>query len=541
MKSARLLLAVSILVAWSCLYTANLVSEEMAPDDPQIVLPDVVLEIEDLSVEKVEAEIPLQEQLPVPQRKIPLPEIDELEIVEPPVDLEEPMFDFSIKRPQTLSIGAQANISLGLADQLMSSFSVYSVTDPRFKIMFDHEIQGRLAWKPYGSGFFSSSNELAGFFRSVVAGSQIDLEGLYSRREDGLQGRGADGSYSRIFRSADALASVDMHVSNRLGLSASLALRTTDLSFAGSTRETLTEIAVSPVVAAELDMNEIFAVFLCNYELRTVRANLATVSHRLGVNVSTTVGLPYELRIDGDLGFHLESAEQLKFALPFRVSVSGNVLERVSFSLGGGYDIRQYGVREVLLGDEALGLADTTLGDDMLWVVEAASQARVLKRLYVAGDVSFASHSALLAADPADIKDSLPRPVQQIAAYTLTTSLLARWNITPSVIVRVEYERELLEKAVFSPYDRAWFEIVANEKLGLFGGSASVLLVTGLIDDFQLPVVDLSGFYKVAETVECGLELADLLAPFLTDGIRYGWAYYAEAGFNVAAFVQISF
>ena len=48
------------------------------PQEPDIILPEVILRIEDFSVEEVEAGIPGGEELSAPERTIPLPEVGEM-------------------------------------------------------------------------------------------------------------------------------------------------------------------------------------------------------------------------------------------------------------------------------------------------------------------------------------------------------------------------------------------------------------------------------------------------------------------------------
>jgi len=65
------------------------VAQEMEPSEPEIVLPSVVLEIEDLSVENVRAKLPENELVP-PEIEVPLPEAEELQIEEPPSSFQLP-------------------------------------------------------------------------------------------------------------------------------------------------------------------------------------------------------------------------------------------------------------------------------------------------------------------------------------------------------------------------------------------------------------------------------------------------------------------
>jgi hypothetical protein len=54
------------------------------PQEPDIVLPEVILRIEDFSVESVESTLPAEEGTLPPARELPLPERGELTIAELP-------------------------------------------------------------------------------------------------------------------------------------------------------------------------------------------------------------------------------------------------------------------------------------------------------------------------------------------------------------------------------------------------------------------------------------------------------------------------
>ena len=76
-----LMLAASIAVAQA--QGASGAGPSVAPGEPEIVLPQQILQIEDLSVEKVEAQLPPGDELLPPERKIPVLDEGDLAISEP--------------------------------------------------------------------------------------------------------------------------------------------------------------------------------------------------------------------------------------------------------------------------------------------------------------------------------------------------------------------------------------------------------------------------------------------------------------------------
>ena len=65
-------------------------SQDIEPSEPSIVLPAVVLEIEDLSIESITAVLPEDEEILPPEIEFPLPEVGELEVEEPHMDFTMP-------------------------------------------------------------------------------------------------------------------------------------------------------------------------------------------------------------------------------------------------------------------------------------------------------------------------------------------------------------------------------------------------------------------------------------------------------------------
>ena len=112
----------------------------VAPGEPEIIMPQVILQVEDLSVEKVEAQLPPEEDLLPPVRTIPVLGEGELAVGEPtipaaPVESEGPA------RPSNDRL-LSSEVKLGAGSLNMISGSVALKTlgpDPRFSLQFQHE------------------------------------------------------------------------------------------------------------------------------------------------------------------------------------------------------------------------------------------------------------------------------------------------------------------------------------------------------------------------------------------------------------------
>jgi hypothetical protein len=62
---------------------------------------------------------------------------------------------------------------------------------------------------------------------------------------------------------------------------------------------------------------------------------------------------------------------------------------------------------------------------------------------------------------------------------------------------------------------------------GTFGGEIGADIP--LVFPFQMPIINLSGYYRISESVRFSLEISDPLAPFLGNGRAY-WGPYEAPG-----------
>ncbi|KPJ87001.1 MAG: hypothetical protein AMS17_09975, partial [Spirochaetes bacterium DG_61] len=104
--------------------------QELEPEEPEIVLPSVILEIEDLSTELVTAALPEEEDLMIPEPQFPLPTAGELEVGEPDIDFILPQTGapmFQLKEGKYLT--AEAVLGAGTVNQFYSRISLYFLGD----------------------------------------------------------------------------------------------------------------------------------------------------------------------------------------------------------------------------------------------------------------------------------------------------------------------------------------------------------------------------------------------------------------------------
>ena len=179
-------------------------SQEIEPSEPGIVLPSVLLEIEDLSIESITAGLPEDKELLPPEIEFPLPEMEELAIDDPRLDLTVPTSGspaFQIREGKYLT--TEAVLGIGTANQFFSRISLYYLgKKPEGKIQYQHETIDGFSSKSPGSGYSSREDMLDGYLSFDAGKSHIRTEGAFYEIERGLQGKG--NYYSKVNRFIEA-------------------------------------------------------------------------------------------------------------------------------------------------------------------------------------------------------------------------------------------------------------------------------------------------------------------------------------------------
>ena len=140
LASASLVAAQSAAPPRPCSLHGQPPNPAVAPGEPEIIMPQVILQVEDLSVEKVEAQLPPEEELLPPVRTIPTLSEGELAVGEPtipaaPVEAEGP------SRPSNdRLLSSEVQLGAGTVNMIMGSVALKTLgPDPRFSLQFHHE------------------------------------------------------------------------------------------------------------------------------------------------------------------------------------------------------------------------------------------------------------------------------------------------------------------------------------------------------------------------------------------------------------------
>ena len=538
MNRRLMLLSAVILMIFSRHFSGF--SQDIEPSEPSIVLPAVVLEIEDLSIESITAVLPEDEEILPPEIEFPLPEVGELEVEEPHMDFTMPQTGvpaFQIREGKYLT--TEAVLGIGTTNQFFSRISLYYLgKKPEGKILYQHEALDGFSSKPAGSGYGMREDRLEGSLSFDLGSAEIRTEGAYRELERGLQGNG--NFYSKINRFVGVGGQAEYQIGDRFLLKGYIDTSVAAQLITGgsSASEEVTEVYISPKIAGELRFSRLVLGIEPRFSYRNVFDNEDLSLMRGGLSGYFEADISDKYRLNGSLGWYW--IENLGHLVPFNLALTVTPTEFFSFTAGGGYRIEEFNLKDIF-NDYPLAGVPASLYDNHGWFAELRSGWIPFQGWMFDAGLLYTDNKKM--PSPGDLPGTTTTglfPLTQIKAQRLSMDTGVRWNISESFSARFGLESEFLKKPEFYPGNRATLEVNGIEKKGRYGGGFSSEFLTGVNDSVQLPVLDLNGFFRATDFLRFVLEIDDLLYPLL-DGRRYYWEPYIEPGLKVILKAHINF
>jgi len=527
-----------VLLILSLLVT-QLSAEAIEPEEPDIVLPEVILQVADLVVENVEAELPEEAELFPPEREAPLPEEGELTVEEPVMPLSVPSGIEESSSAAEPGLIAEGILGAGSLNHLYSSISLYQMgVEPRFKLKFLHETLDGFAGHDQGSGYDFREDFLWGGVKFELGDLSLDTSGEFHDIEKGFQGEGT--FTSRIFRAGQGEVEAEYPLGERLWVLGNIQAGFFSRLLTGSDAEESTEILVAPELSLELRLAKSRLGLRSLYKYSSLLENDESVVTRMELEGYFGVDFLPQLRVEGSGGWFWSDA--LGNLFPFALNLSGALFDVLSFSLSGGYRIEHIDYR-LIFQDYDLVEAPGSLSDNYGWYSDLNLSYSLSPQFSLLGGGNLSWNSAMVDpyADPAEVSGYDPNsglfPFRQVDANSFSSRIGLRWHPLSVLGLSGSWEMEWLDHPGFTPQYKIRLEAEIKERLGKWGGNGYLLLQDW--PDSQLPLMGISGFYKLSGTIKLILEFEDILALFQNDP-RTIWYPYQEPGFYGIAKVQIS-
>jgi hypothetical protein len=520
------------------------------PEEPDIVLPEVILRIEDFSVESVDSTLPAEEAALPPARELPLPDPGELAVSEPqlPLAVEEPAEPASKAAGKAQTLSALVELGAGSMNHLLSRVSLFRQgDDPRFRLRFVHETLDGLSGEPSGSGFNLRQDSLEGALKLRLSSLRLDTQGELREEERGLQGQPSPAPptpfVSRVFRRGGVAAELAWPMGSHWTLAGAV-----DSSFAaqlltGAAPQGLTEILAAPKLSVELRYPKYWASLAGRYAYRDFLEGGREAVNRAGVEAG--------FGVDPLAGLHLEArggwlwGNLLGHRFPFSLSLSAVPSPVFSLNLEGGYRVEQIDARN-LLDNFPWGELPVTILDDHGWYTDLGLGFTLKRALSVQAGTHLAWHSAQPSPPPTPIQDARTGlyPLDQVSAVRLAVEAALRWTPARQTFLAASWRMQLLDRLTFEPTTEVRLDGEAATSSGRWGGRGSLVFRIGYAPEVPaytlVPELSLGVFYKASEAISLVLEGEDLLSPLADGGDRWSWYPFVEPGIRGTFKVQIN-
>ncbi len=523
---------------------------------PELVLPEVTVDIKDLSVENIEAMLPPAGAPVVVKTDVILPAGPEITVQAPAETLAVEGSDPLGGTASTPSpFATQATLGLGSQNRVVGDLNVSTTGgNTQSSLSFSHETADGISAQKQGSGYNTRDDTIAGDISGKLGPLEGGFQGSYSEKEVGLQQQSSD-YVSRLGRNLDGTASLRLQLLDWLsvegsvgGVNDSLTLTSTSAIPPGQENE----YKGSSHLAASAHTGILTVGISGDYEYRLAQLITGTDDQiqRLRTGVSLSLNFPASFLLEGSVAWFLSSrGESL---LPFSIHATAAPFSALTLDASAGYRVIPYDEGDILSLNPYLIPVD--LVDDSGWFADGGFQLALTEAVSVRAKLSFMASSAMLTSDGFAASSGVTSPpfpfysgtplylVNQVAANRLSADAGVRWTVAPGFTLDGGWKRELLDKPSFAPLDEITGEAIAMEPTGAYGGQLSVTLLTGFPPTAQVPELDLGGFVRLSEPAQLHLDLYDLLWPLGADRSRYGPSLYpyVEPGFRVVASVRLS-
>ena len=520
------------------LASALVAAQDAEPEEPGIVLPPTLLEVADLQVEEISAIVPDDDVQLLPELIIPLPKADEIFLPEEEFDIPYPdqleggQVGIVYRPERRADIFSEGEIAVGSMNHVHGDLNLYRLgPDPRFDLLFFHDKIDGYGLRSAGSGFFHSSDRLEGSLSIDTSGAEIDAAAGITESSEGLQGVGDFEvlTYREVFGEAE----VAYPLTETIGLRGTLSSSYAQQILSSASPSIKAEISADALVGIDIETR------VAGFGASLAYGFLDAVSpaHHLDLELVSDVRLTDAFSLDLAIGVVWDPS--ISFRYPFSVGALYQPTDLFAVSAGGGYFVR-FPTVGGLRPDNRFVELDTTLGPEYGWFAETEVQSRPARTVNLFGGLKF------------EYLDS-----GYIISSTITesTGLFPLIRTTGAEDPRLEAEIGLdLEIGKGFAASAGWTgrflgdhpyeaDHVFTTSLNLSGAGdmfgGELLAEIPLTNPMQIPVLRLTGYYRISESVRFSLDIADPLAPILQDG-RTFWGPYEAPGFLFSLATNIS-
>jgi len=548
--SARGLLFAAVLLAAA---TAPLWAQSVEPKEPGIVLPPVLLKIQDVTQAKIDTPLPKATGPTLPKVDVILPK--EAGVPTPaaayavPVPTGAGASAAGAKGPPS-SFFSEGEIGVGSMNHVLGDVTLYKLgDDPRFRIHFAHNQLDGYGFRPAGGGYFDRNDAINGSLSSSKEGLySLDLGASYTESQNGLQQLSPTFN-SVTHRFAAGNLAAEYLKAKPFSFGAAVKATNTGITVAGASPLGGNELDLEPNLSAAVQFGGVRLGLSGFYGLdRTAALGAASAAgptaqlQRAGGALSLRAELPLSLTLKASVGLHWDEFNNL--IVPFALDLTGDYGDSLSFSLHGGQRVKELSYAEVWRAMPFLA-EEGALHSSVQQYGGASTQLHFGRTLGLDGGVEYTADSGAvvpvtLASDGTGLFAFSQEPLVE-----LSPSVALSWSPAESFTLRLGWKGSLLESNPFLPSTTFTLSAELANASSRYGGG-----LTGKWDVYpsgiQIPNLGLSGFFRVTDGVMFTLSGDDLLSPLIPGGrtlwgnIVPGFPGYYQPGLGVTLATHIS-
>jgi hypothetical protein len=511
-------------------------------DDDQDLFPSVVLEIEDLSVEKIEAGLPADEPLMSFERQTPLPGPGEIRIEEPAVESLLPGENGAAKSGDK-SFFTEVLFGAGLQNNLLGAVTLYRLgLSPVINLNVGYENADGFAYRQVGLGYGERRDEFGGGIKLAGDALSFEAEGGFKETERGLQQQAA--YFSALNQFSHLSLAFSAKAPELFTFSASARADLTGFSVTGSAAPPYpvsyppTEYLVGGGLRGDLAWPAVSAGLGLEYRFRNIPgADNAFLANRFRADLSAGWDISPYLRAEGKVGVFTSTA--IPYLIPWQARVRWSIFDWLGLSAGGGYRIEEQNLAGTLA---AFPYADfpAALPDNHGWFTNAGVQVSFANLLLLTVDGTYAENAsdARLGATP-DAATGLFPVLYGTEVPTFSLDCRLKLPLTNWLTLSGSNRLVLPLAPGNVPVVAIGAEAAAEEVGGAFGATLALKFQTDVLGQWEFPYLDATAYVRIIDNMKLAVEALDLLQPLL-GGPRYSPYPYLAPGIRARFKISIS-
>jgi hypothetical protein len=526
-------------------------AQEAGPAEPEqtdILIPPLILEVPELAVEEVRAVLPNEDELALGQISLPLPGADELSVANLAFDVPLPT---AITAPQGPAVFSTGRLGAGTSNRLLGELQVFKLgTDPRFRLGFAHDSLDGFQSRAAGTGFDRQSNSVDAWVS--VGSDTLTVEGEvgFTGVETGLQNQ--SDSIAVETRTTSVTADLEYRPDPLVVVRAEvdgLAAARLESVTGGSAVPRDQEYTLLPSGSATVTIRSLDLIFRTSYFLRLLAENALPLHQDADLTAGFELTLPRSVALAGHAGIYWDFTNPLEY--PWSVSARAVIGDALEVGLAGGYRVERTRMADLWVEDTpwtsapliAVGpTSGPTLATNSVWYGRADGQWSSASGLSVRSTVDFRSESAVVDLAPYDTTND-EFPFVQRPRLVLVPAVGASWQLSPAWQVEAGWTGHFIDRVTNEPSSEITGAVrFANEPETI---RADAEVSSALFPQPAVPELDLRGTFVAGEGVEFVLELRDILSPLFDDvplaGAEFVPAFpFIRQGFVATLYTRIT-